>query len=143
MNIGQASEASGISAKMIRYYEEIGLISPAGRSRANYRIYGDDDVHHLRFIKRARSLGFSLEETSLLINLWRDKSRESAAVKQVAERHIADLKMKIAEMEGMVSTLTHLAHSCDGNHRPDCPILNDLAGENCCSAMEPNATHKS
>lgn len=142
MNIGQASEASGISAKMIRYYEEIGLISPTGRSRANYRIYSADDLHHLRFIKRARSLGFSLEETGLLLNLWRDKSRESSAVKQVAERHIAQLEQKIAEMRAMVTTLSKLSNACDGDHRPDCPILDDLAGETCCSPVEPNQTLK-
>lgn len=139
MNIGQAAEASGISSKMIRYYEEIGLIAPAGRSRANYRIYSQDDLHHLRFIKRARSLGFSMDEVGLLLGLWRDKSRESAAVKQVAERHIADLEQKIAEMRSMVTTLSTLAYACDGNHRPDCPILDDLAGEECCAAREPKA----
>jgi MerR family copper efflux transcriptional regulator len=143
MNIGQAALASGISAKMIRYYEEIGLIAPAGRTSANYRVYSTDDLHHLRFIKRARSLGFSMEEVGLLLNLWRDKGRESAAVKQVAERHIADLQQKIAEMRSMVSTLTKLANACDGNHRPNCPILDDLAGEDCCAPMEPNAPIKS
>ena len=143
MNIGQASQASGITPKMIRYYEEIGLIAPTGRSRANYRIYSEDDLHHLRFIKRARSLGFSMDEVALLLSLWRDKARESAAVKQVAERHIADLEQKIAEMRSMVTTLSKLAHACDGNHRPDCPILDDLAGEECCLAMEPKAEQMS
>lgn len=132
MNIGQAAKASGISAKMIRYYEGIGLISPAGRSSSNYRLYGPQDIHHLRFIKRSRSLGFSLEETATLLGLWGDKTRESAAVKKVAERHIANLEQKIAEMRTMVTTLSTLSHSCDGDHRPDCPILNDLAGEDCC-----------
>ncbi|RWX76030.1 Cu(I)-responsive transcriptional regulator [Neorhizobium lilium] len=128
MNIGEASEASGVSAKMIRYYEEIGLVRPAARTGNNYRIYGEDEVHVLRFVKRARSLGFSLEETETLLKLWQDKSRESAAVRQVATAHIADLERRIAEMQGMVNTLKHLAQCCGGDHRPDCPILDDLAG---------------
>jgi MerR family copper efflux transcriptional regulator len=131
MNIGQAAEASGISSKMIRYYEDIGLISPVGRSRANYRVYTQEDVHHLRFVKRARSLGFSMEEVGLLLSLWRDKSRESSAVKQVAQRHIAELEQKISEMRTMVTTLEELANACEGDHRPDCPILDQLGGENC------------
>lgn len=132
MNIGQASAASGVSAKMIRYYEEIGLIRPPGRTGNNYRVYGDKDVHVLRFIKRARSLGFSLEETDTLLKLWQDNSRASAAVKEVANAHIADLERRIAEMQGMTNTLKHLAHCCGGNERiavPDCPILDDLAGD--------------
>ncbi|WJR67667.1 Cu(I)-responsive transcriptional regulator [Neorhizobium sp. CSC1952] len=129
MNIGQASEASGVSAKMIRYYEEIGLIRPMGRTGNNYRVYGEDEVHILRFIRRARSLGFSLEETETLLKLWQDRSRESAAVKEVATAHIVDLERRIAEMQGMVKTLKHLADCCGGDHRPNCPILDDLAGD--------------
>jgi Cu(I)-responsive transcriptional regulator len=128
MNIGQASDASGVSAKMIRYYEQIGLIRPSARTGNNYRVYGEDDVHVLRFIKRARSLGFSLEETERLLALWQDRERESAAVKAVAVEHIADLERRIADMQGMVKTLKHLAHCCGGDGRPDCPILEDLAG---------------
>ncbi|MBD8649793.1 Cu(I)-responsive transcriptional regulator [Rhizobium sp. CFBP 13726] len=128
MNIGEAALASGVSAKMIRYYEEIGLITPAARTGNNYRTYGGDQVHVLRFIKRARSLGFSLEETQALLKLWQDRSRESAAVKDIATTHIDDLERRIAEMQGMVKTLKHLAHCCGGNDRPDCPILDDLAG---------------
>ncbi|KQQ37859.1 MerR family transcriptional regulator [Rhizobium sp. Leaf306] len=128
MNIGEAAQASGVSAKMIRYYEEIGLITPAARTGNNYRTYGGDQVHVLRFIKRARSLGFSLEETQALLKLWQDRSRESAAVKDIATTHIDDLERRIAEMQGMVKTLKHLAHCCGGNDRPDCPILDDLAG---------------
>jgi Cu(I)-responsive transcriptional regulator len=128
MNIGEASGASGVSAKMIRYYEQIGLIAPKGRTQSNYRVYGEDEVHVLRFIKRARSLGFSLEETQTLLKLWQDKSRESSAVKDIATGHIADLERRITEMQSMVKTLKHLAHCCGGNHRPDCPILDDLAG---------------
>ena len=129
MNIGQAAEATGVSAKMIRYYEQIGLIVPPPRTDSNYRVYGADEVHVLRFIKRARKLGFSVEETSTLLGLWQDKSRASAEVKDIANRHIAELKDKIAELEGMVRTLSHLAHCCSGDSRPDCPILDDLAGE--------------
>lgn len=129
MNIGEASQASGVSAKMIRYYEEIGLVKPASRTGNNYRVYGDDEVHVLRFVKRARSLGFSLEETEALLKLWRDRGRESAAVKEIATRHVEDLERRIAEMQTMVKTLKHLAHCCGGDHRPDCPILDDLAGE--------------
>jgi Cu(I)-responsive transcriptional regulator len=128
VNIGEAAQASGVSAKMIRYYEEIGLIKPAARTGNNYRTYGSDQVHVLRFIKRARSLGFSLEETQALLKLWQDRSRESAAVKDIATTHIDDLERRIAEMQGMVKTLKHLAHCCGGNDRPDCPILDDLAG---------------
>lgn len=129
MNIGQASDASGVSAKMIRYYEEIGLIQPMGRTGNNYRVYGNEEVHILRFIKRARNLGFSLEESERLLKLWRDKERESAAVKEVALTHISDLERRIAEMQGMVKTLKHLARCCGGDNRPNCPILDDLAGE--------------
>lgn len=129
MNIGEASAASGVSAKMIRYYEQIGLIKPSARSGNNYRVYGEDEVHVLRFIKRARSLGFSLEETERLLALWQDRARESAAVKDVATAHIADLERRIAEMQAMVKTLKHLAHCCGGDNRPDCPILEDLAGQ--------------
>jgi len=129
MNIGQASDASGVSAKRIRYYEEIGLIQPMGRTGNNYRVYGNEEVHILRFIKRARNLGFSLEESERLLKLWRDKERESAAVKEVALAHIGDLERRIAEMQGMVKTLKHLAHCCGGDNRPNCPILDDLAGE--------------
>lgn len=128
MTIGQASQASGVSAKMIRYYEGIGLIRPSVRTGNNYRTYRSDEVHVLRFIKRARSLGFSLEETERLLALWQDRDRESAAVKAVAVDHIADLERRIAEMQGMVNTLKHLAHCCGGDGRPDCPILEDLAG---------------
>lgn len=129
MNIGEAAEASGVSAKMIRYYEEIGLIPRAERTASNYRTYRMEAVHSLRFIRRARELGFSLDETATLLKLWADKSRTSAAVKQVAEGHITELRRKIAGLQDMLATLTHLVHCCEGDERPDCPILNDLAGE--------------
>ncbi|WP_224701656.1 Cu(I)-responsive transcriptional regulator [Devosia aquimaris] len=129
MNIGEAASASGVSAKMIRYYESIGLIRPAQRTGSNYRVYGGEEVHLLRFVKRARALGFSVDETAALLGLWQDKSRASAEVKTIAVNHIAALENKIADLEGMVRTLKHLAHCCGGNDRPDCPILDDLAGE--------------
>lgn len=128
MNIGQAAERSGVSAKMIRYYEQIGLIDPPGRTESNYRVYGADEVHVLRFIKRARTLGFSVEETGVLLGLWQDKSRSSAEVREIASGHVAALETKIAELETMVKTLKHLVHCCQGDDRPDCPILDDLAG---------------
>ena len=129
MNIGEASSASGVSAKMIRYYESIGLIRRPQRTESNYRVYGADEVHVLRFVKRARTLGFSVEETATLLGLWQDKSRASAEVKEIASSHVAALETKIAELQSMVGTLRHLVDCCGGNHRPDCPILDDLAGE--------------
>lgn len=128
MNIGEAAKASGVSAKMIRYYESIGLIRPAARSEAGYRLYGDEDVHALRFVRRARSLGFPLDEVAALLGLWHDKRRASSEVKAVATRHVRDLEARIAEMQAMVRTLSHLAEHCSGDDRPDCPILDDLAG---------------
>ena len=127
MNIGEAAAGSGVSAKMIRYYESIGLIGPAARSAALYRVYGEDELHTLRFIRRARDLGFSLEETRDLLALWRDRSRASADVKALATAHIRELEAKAAELQAMADTLRHLAAHCHGNDRPDCPILNDLA----------------
>ena len=129
MNIGEAAVASGVSAKMIRYYEDIGLVPKPARTESNYRVYGEDEVHILRFVRRARNLGFSIEETSTLLGLWRDKSRASAEVREIAQAHIADLDKRIAELEGMRRTLQHLVHCCSGDNRPDCPILDDLAGE--------------
>ena len=128
MNIGQAADASGVSAKMIRYYEQIGLIRPPTRTDSNYRVYGSDEVHVLRFIRRSRTLGFSIEETSALLALWQDKTRASGEVRDIASEHISALETKIAELESMVGTLKHLVHCCQGDNRPDCPILHDLAG---------------
>ena len=128
MNIGQAANASGVSAKMIRYYEQIGLIRPPSRTDSNYRVYDSNDVHVLRFIRRSRTLGFSMEETSALLALWQDKARASAEVRDIASGHVAALETKIAELESMVGTLKHLVHCCQGDSRPDCPILDDLAG---------------
>ncbi|MDB5530645.1 MAG: cueR [Devosia sp.] len=129
MNIGQASNATGVSAKMIRYYESIGLIRAPLRTESNYRVYSSDEVHTLRFVKRARTLGFSVEETATLLGLWQDKERASAEVKSIATGHIAALETKIAELQSMVKTLKHLANCCGGDDRPNCPILDDLAGE--------------
>ncbi|AKQ55495.1 Cu(I)-responsive transcriptional regulator [Bordetella hinzii] len=127
MNIGQAAQASGISAKMIRYYESIGLIHPAARSDSGYRRYGEDDLHTLRFIRRARNLGFSVEQMQELLALWRDRSRASADVKRIALEHVAELERKAAELREMADTLKHLAHHCHGDDRPDCPIIADLS----------------
>lgn len=126
MNIGQASDATGVSAKMIRYYEETGLITPAQRSAAGYRVYAENDIQTLRFIRRARDLGFTVNQIEDLLLLWRDRSRASADVKRIATDHIADLQKKMRELQEMVSTLSHLAHNCHGDDRPDCPILTSL-----------------
>ena len=127
MNIGQAAAASGVSAKMIRYYESIGLISPATRTGSGYRVYSDADVHTLRFIRRARDLGFSVEQMTELLALWRDRERASAEVKRIALDHVTELERKMHELQGMANTLRHLARHCHGDHRPECPILKDLA----------------
>jgi Cu(I)-responsive transcriptional regulator len=127
MNIGQAARASGVSAKMIRYYESIGLLKPAGRTAAGYRVYADADLHTLRFVRRARDIGFSLEEIERLLALWQDRSRASSEVKVLALHHLRELEVKIAELKGVARTLRHLAKSCHGDNRPDCPILDDLA----------------
>jgi Cu(I)-responsive transcriptional regulator len=128
LNISQAAEASGVSAKMIRHYEETGLVPKAGRTVAGYRIYREADVHVLRFIRRARDLGFTMKEIEGLLGLWQDKRRASADVKRLAQRHMADLDARIAELQGMRRSLEHLVHCCHGDDRPDCPILDDLAG---------------
>ncbi|MCA0420400.1 MAG: Cu(I)-responsive transcriptional regulator [Proteobacteria bacterium] len=127
MNIGEAATRSGVSAKMIRYYESIGLITAPARTAAQYRVYAADDVHTLRFVRRSRDLGFSLEETRELLALWRDKSRASADVKNLAMAHVRELEEKAAELKAMADTLRHLATHCHGDHRPDCPILADFA----------------
>ncbi|MYM86872.1 Cu(I)-responsive transcriptional regulator [Duganella sp. BJB1802] len=127
MNIGQAAAASGVSAKMIRYYESIALIPPGRRSDAGYRIYGENDLHALRFVKRGRSLGFSLDQIRDLLSLWQNKERASADVKTIAMGHVAELNQRIAELTEMRDTLQTLASCCHGDHRPDCPILQSLA----------------
>ncbi|MFC5512733.1 Cu(I)-responsive transcriptional regulator [Massilia jejuensis] len=127
MNIGEAAKASGVSSKMIRHYESIGLIDAARRTAAGYRLYGQREVQVLQFIHRARALGFSLEQIRALLALWQDDKRASADVRALARSHIAELERKIAEMEAMKRTLARLAASCQGGARPDCPILDDLA----------------
>lgn len=133
-NIGEAAALSGVSAKMIRHYEGIGVIPAAARTFAGYRLYNDSDVHRLRFIKRARALGFAMKEVEQLLGLWGDRSRASAEVKQLARRHADALGERIAEMQAMQRTLQDLARRCHGDDRPDCPILDDLSG-----GMPPHA----
>lgn len=131
-NIGDAAQRSGVSAKMIRHYEGIGLIPPAGRTFAGYRIYTDADVHRLQFVRRARTLGFSIKQIEALLRLWDDRSRASAEVKKLAQSHVDELAVKIAEMQAMQRTLQELARRCHGDERPDCPILDDLATHAAC-----------
>jgi len=126
MNIGEAARQSGISAKMIRYYEETALIPPADRRASGYRDYSDADVHELRFIRRARDLGFSVAEISELLGLWRDRTRRSGDVKAMARGHIDKLRAKIDDLQAMVDTLQTLADACAGDDRPDCPIIQRL-----------------
>ena len=131
MNIGEAARNSGVSAKMIRHYEEIGLLPKPGRTASGYRRYGEDEVHVLRFVRRARDLGFSLPEIKALLGLWGNRRRASADVKRLAQKHIDDLDRRIAEMQAMRRTLAELARHCHGDGRPDCPILDDLAHHAC------------
>ncbi|WP_019939563.1 Cu(I)-responsive transcriptional regulator [Bordetella sp. FB-8] len=128
MNIGQAAQATGISAKMIRYYESIGLIVPAGRTASGYRIYTEQDLHTLRFVRRARGLGFSVEQMHELLALWHDRKRASSDVKRVALQHVQELERKVAELQQMADTLKHLAQNCHGDSRPQCPIIDELEG---------------
>jgi MerR family copper efflux transcriptional regulator len=134
MNIGQAAKTSGLSSKMIRYYESIGLLAAAHRSDSGYRVYMQDDLHTLAFIKRSRDLGFSLEEVGKLLTLWHDRGRASAEVKALAQEHIAQLDQKISELAGLRDTLQHLVAHCHGDDRPDCPILQDLETGGCCAS---------
>lgn len=128
LDIGRASKASGVSVKMIRHYEAIGLLKKVARTYAKYRVYTANDVHTLRFIKRARTLGFPVRDIGELLSLWQNKSRPSASVKKVAREHLDVLRLRIAELQSMVNTLEHLVRHCHGDHRPDCPILEDLGG---------------
>jgi MerR family copper efflux transcriptional regulator len=127
VNIGQAAQASGVSAKMIRHYEAVGLLPAAARTVAGYRQYGEDDVHTLRFIRHARDLGFSIAGIGELVSLWHDRRRPSRQVKALAMAHVADLERKAQELLAMKATLEHLVHCCHGDDRPDCPILESLA----------------
>ena len=129
LNIGAAAAAAGVSAKMIRHYEESGLIPKVGRTSAGYRTYRASDVHLLRFIRRARDLGFSMKEIQGLLGLWMNRRRASSDVKRLAMKHVEELDARITELQAMRRTLVELAKSCHGDHRPDCPILDDLAGK--------------
>ncbi len=140
MNIGQAAAASGVSAKMLRYYESIGLIPKAGRTEVGYRTYGEAEVHTLRFIKRARDLGLPIERIRLLVGLWRDKQRSSADVKRIAAEHVAELRTKITELAGMCEALERVAAACHGDHRPECPILHDLERRGTARRTKPATT---
>jgi MerR family transcriptional regulator, copper efflux regulator len=126
-NIGGASQQSGVSVKMIRHYEAIGLLPKTARTASNYRLYSADDLHTLRFIRRARALGFSIDDIRELLSLWQDGSRSSGSVKKIAGRHVDGLTRKIEELKAMVRTLQHLVKHCHGDHRPQCPILEDLS----------------
>ena len=126
MNIGDASKVTGVSVKMIRYYEEIGLIRPAVRTNSGYRVFAQKDVETLRFVRRSRDLGFTVKQISTLLGLWQDRDRASADVKQLALDHAEDLERKRAELEEMIGTIRHLARNCHGDARPDCPILTAL-----------------
>jgi MerR family copper efflux transcriptional regulator len=129
LNIGEAAKRSGVSARMVRHYEELGLLPAVARTESGYRQYGDADIHSLRFIRRARDLGFSMPEIAELLGLWHDRRRASASVKRIAERHLGELEHRIAAMQTMQRTLSHLVHCCQGDKRPACPILEDLAKE--------------
>ncbi|MCG1042146.1 Cu(I)-responsive transcriptional regulator [Mycetohabitans sp. B8] len=144
MNIGQAAHASGVSAKMIRYYESIGLVTPHSRTDAGYRVYGDKEVHALRFVRHARRLGFSVVDIRRLLALWNDRERASAQVKSIALGHVAELEQRIAELSAMRDTLAHLAAHCHGDERPDCPIIEHLALDDSgpcahCASSPPDA----
>ena len=128
VNIGSAAEQSGVSAKMIRYYESLGLLGKVRRTDSGYRQYSQAEVHVLRFIKRARDLGFSMAEISALVSLWNNRRRTSASVKRIAQKHADELAQRVTALQEMQRTLSHLIHGCHGDSRPDCPILDELAG---------------
>lgn len=139
MNIGQASRASGVSAKLIRYYEQIGLVRPADRTDSNYRSFSEREINELRFIKRARSLGFSIEEIANLLALWRDRDRPGGEVKAIADQHVADLRGRIAEMQALADTLRTLSEACAADQRPDGPVLAEPAAR---LDADPDATER-
>jgi MerR family copper efflux transcriptional regulator len=145
MNIGQAARQTGLSSKKIRHYETIGLLKNATRSASGYRVYDENDLHVLRFIKRARSLGFALGQIKTLLSLWQDRKRASKNVKALAEQHINELEARIAELSQMREVLEHLAQNCSGDQRPDCPILSELAApqqDSCRAAETPRSPRK-
>lgn len=126
MNIGEAAKASGVSAKMIRHYESVGLFPEASRTDSGYRQYGDKEISTLRFIRRSRDLGFSIEQIRELLGLWQNRRRPSRQVKALAQAHIEELDAKLKELQAMKATLEHLVHCCQGDDRPDCPIIETL-----------------
>jgi Cu(I)-responsive transcriptional regulator len=140
MNIGHAAEASGVSAKMIRYYESIGLVPAVGRRASGYRDYGPTDLHRLGFIRRARDLGFSIDRIRLLLELWSDQGRSSAEVKAIALTHIKELENRACQLQEMAHSLRTLADACDGDDRPDCPIIKSLESgrASVCHDASPN-----
>ncbi len=129
VNIGVAAERSGVSAKMVRHYESLGLLPRVQRTDSGYRQYTEADVHTLRFIRRARDLGFSMAEIAELVGLWQNRRRASSSVKRIAQKHMDELAQRIDAMQGMQRTLATLVGCCHGDDRPDCPILDDLAGQ--------------
>lgn len=129
VNIGQAARLSGVSAKMVRHYESLGLLGRVARTDSNYRQYSENEVHTLRFIRRSRDLGFSMADITELVSLWQNPRRRSASVLRITQRHLDELRRRIAALESMARTLEHLGHCCHGDERPDCPILDDLATE--------------
>ena len=129
MNIGEASKATGVSVKMLRYYDEIGLVRPELRAYSGYRVYSEKDISMLRFVRRARDLGFQVKQIAFLLDLWEDGSRASADVKSLALSHVRELEKHRRELDEMIGTLQHLAHHCHGDNRPDCPILSGLSAE--------------
>ncbi len=131
--IGSAARLSNVSAKMVRHYESLGLLSPVARTDSGYRQYGQADVRTLQFIKRCRALGFSMAEIAELVGLWNNRKRTSASVKRIAQRHVTELTQRIEAMQAMQRTLSSLLEHCHGDERPECPILDDLAGD-CCQA---------
>lgn len=139
MNIGQAAAASGVSAKMVRYYESIGLTGQASRTDSGYRQYTEREVQTLRFVKRARDLGFSIDRIRTLLGLWQEKSRKSADVKRLAEQYLAELDRDIEKLQTIRDQLQHLAHGCNGDHRPDCPILDQLGTERRTNRTHPHS----
>jgi Cu(I)-responsive transcriptional regulator len=142
MNIGEAAKATGVSAKMIRHYEAIGLVPAAARRQSNYRDYGHDDVHRLGFIRRARALGFSMDAIRDLLRLWADHDRSSADVKSLAKAHVVELDGKIALLQEMRATLGALVDACDGDHRPDCPIIEGLEGNGLLASDRAHHHHR-
>lgn len=129
MTIGQAAQKSGVNAKLIRHYESIGVTPRVSRTESGYRTYSDDDVQILRFVRRARSLGFDMKDIKKLVGLWRNKSRSSADVKNLCKAHIANLEKKMLELQTMTESLRHLSKNCHGDNRPHCPILNNFSGD--------------